>query len=84
MNLFPYEALARRKPDRFVEAYEDFTRSGHPMTSEDLMMIGASAIFDENLMDLSNALVAMGLAFHSPKKWKDLGEYFNASEIEAI
>ena len=84
VNLYPYEALARRKPDRFVEAYEDFIRSGRPMTSEDLMMIGASAIFDENLMDLSNELVAMGLAFHSPKQWKDLGEYFNASEIEAV
>jgi hypothetical protein len=84
VNLYPYETLARRKPDRFVEAYQDFTRSGRPMTSEDLMMIGASAIFDENLMDLSNVLVAMGLAFHSPNKWKELAEYFNAGEIEAI
>jgi len=84
VNLYPYETLARRKPDRFVEAYEDFTRSGRPMTSEDLMMIGASAIFDENLLDLSNPLVALELAFHSSKKWKELGDYFNASEIETI
>jgi hypothetical protein len=84
VNLYPYETLARRKPDRFVEAYEDFTRSGRPMTSEDLMMIGASAIFDENLLDLSNPLVAMELAFHSSKKWKELGEYFNTAEIETI
>lgn len=84
VNLYPYETLARRRPDRFVEAYEDFTRSGRPMTSEDLMLIGASAIFDENLLDLSNPLVALGLAFHRRKEWKELGEHFNASEVEAI
>lgn len=84
VNLYPYEILARRRPDRFVEAYEDFSRSGRPMTSEDLLMIGGSAIFDENLLDLTSPLVAMELAFQCPKKWQELGEYFNASEIETI
>ena len=37
-----------------------------------------------NLLDLSNPLVALELAFHSLKNWKELGEYFNASEIETI
>jgi hypothetical protein len=84
VDLYPYETLARQAPSRLVGAYESFIRSGRPLTSDDLVMIGASAVFGEDLLDINNPLIALEIAFHSSEKWNELRSYFNESEIVLI
>lgn len=84
VDLYPYETLARQAPSRLVEAYESFTRTGRPLTSDDLVMIGASAVFRQDLLDISNPLAALEIAFHNQQEWEELGHYFNEGEVEAI
>jgi hypothetical protein len=84
VNLYPYETLARRRPERFAEAYDDFIRSGRPLVSADLMLIGAGAVLDQDLLELTDPLAALELAFHSAGKWRELADYFNPDEIDAI
>lgn len=83
VDLYPYETLSRQAPSRLVEAYETFTRMGRPLTSDELVMIGASAVFGQDLLDVNNPLVAMEIAFHSEQEWKDLRQYFNDVEVSA-
>jgi hypothetical protein len=84
VNIYPYEELARRDPDGFVRAFDSFRQSGRPLTSNDLLMIGASAALEVDLIDLNDPFVAMGLAFHSDPKWRDLAQFFNPMEIGEI
>jgi len=84
VDLYPYETLARQDPSRLVEAYETFVRTGRSLTSDELVMIGASSVFGQDLLDINNPLLAMEIAFHSQSKWEDLKQYFNESEVSAI
>jgi len=84
VNIYPYEELARDDPDGFVRAYDSFRRAGKPLTSEDLSLIGASAVFKVDLVDLSDPFRALEVAFHSDEKWQRLTQFFNAVEIDQI
>jgi len=84
VNIYPYEELARDDPDGFVRAYDSFRRAGKPLTSEDLPLIGASAVFKVDLVDLSEPFRALEIAFHSNEKWQRLTQFFNSAEIEQI
>jgi hypothetical protein len=84
VDLYPYETLARQDPWRLIEAHENFAKTGRPLTSDDLVMIGASAVFGENLLDISSPLAALKIAFHSELKWTALRGYFYETEVETI
>lgn len=84
VNLFPYERLARDDPDGFTKAFDTFRRMGRPLTSDDLILVGASTILRVDLFDAARPIEALELAFHSQARWDALAEYFNNDEIEAI
>lgn len=84
VDLYPFETLARRQPARFAEAFSTFVRSGRPPTRGDLLMIGASTIFDSDLAEISRPITALELAFHSAEKWDELATYFNSLEMDEI
>lgn len=84
VNIFPYEELARTDPEGFVRAFESFRQAGRSLTSEGLLLVGASAALGMDLLDLTDPILALQLAFHSDDKWANLTHYFNRSEIEQI
>jgi hypothetical protein len=82
---FPYKELARQRPLDFVRAYEAFrslVQTG--FTSQHLILIAASAVLRKNLFCLDDPLDALGLAFHSEERWRELAELFGPDEIESI
>jgi hypothetical protein len=83
VNLFPYEKLARERTPDFVAAWESFRETGRALTTEDLLVVGASAVLRLNLFSLTDPLEALALAFHD-NRWSPLTEYFNRQECEAI
>jgi hypothetical protein len=84
VNIYPYEALARSDPDGFVRAYDSFRETGRNLTTDDLLMVGASAAFGLDLVDLSDPFLALKVAFHSEDQWRRLTELFNPGEIDEI
>ena len=84
VNIYPYEQLARSDPDAFVRAYDSFRQTGKALTSGDLVLVGASAALQVDLVDISDPLLALELAFHSDDKWRRLHECFNATEVEQV
>jgi hypothetical protein len=84
VNLFPYEKLARERPNDLVRAYETFRRMGRAPTDDDLVIVGASAVFGVDLFDITRPLVALELAFHAQPRWAEVAELFNAREQEVI
>ncbi len=59
VNIYPYEELARTDPEGFVRAYESFRQIGKALTTEDLVMVGASAAFGVDLIDLSDPVSSL-------------------------
>lgn len=84
VNIYPYERLARERPLDFVRAYETFRAMGRSLTTDDLVLVGASAVLGIDLFDLSDAIVVLDLAYHRPEAWKALEGLFNAREREVI
>jgi len=84
VDIFPYEELARSDPDGFVRAFESFRETGRPVTEEDLVMVGASAVLKIDLLGLSDPVLALELAFHSERSWRELSKFFNRAEVELI
>lgn len=84
VNIFPYEELARTDPEGFVRAFESYRELGKPLTSADLLMVGASAAAGIDLIGLTDPMLALELAFHSEDKWAQLIRFFNQREIEQI
>jgi hypothetical protein len=84
VNIYPYEALARKDPDGFVRAYDSFRETGRNLTTDDLLTVGASAAFGLDLVDLSDPFLALQVAFHSEGQWQRLAEFFNPGEIDEI
>lgn len=84
VNIYPYEKLARERPEDFVIAHDTFRSLGRALTSNDLIMVGASAVLQTNLFDLQDPLVALELAFHSASHWQEVARLFNAREREVI
>ncbi len=84
VNIYPYERLARSNPAEFVRAYSTFRAIGRTLTSDDLVLVGASAVLQENLFELTDPLTALELAFHSAERWAELDEMFNSVEREVI
>jgi hypothetical protein len=84
VNIYPYEELARRDPEGFVAAFDSYRKSGKTLTSQDLLLVGASAAFGINLVDLTDPMLALELAFHGANRWRNLETYFNKAEIETI
>jgi hypothetical protein len=84
VNIFPYEALAQTDPEGFVRAFQSFRQSGRILTSDDLVLVGASAVMKIDLMDLSDPIQALELAFHSDDKWYQLTKFFNRAEVDLI
>jgi len=84
VNIYPYEKLARDDPQGFVRAYETFRRTGRTLTTEDLVMVGASAVLGINLFDVNSSLDALELAFHSGEHWQSVQNLFNREEYDVI
>ncbi|MEW6296507.1 MAG: PglZ domain-containing protein [Thermodesulfobacteriota bacterium] len=84
VNIYPYEKLAREHTAAFVRAYETFRRTGRPLATEDLILVGASAVLGVDLFDITSPLVALELAFHSTDRWDALACLFNAAEQEVV
>jgi hypothetical protein len=84
VNIFPYEKIARERPNDLVRAYETFRRMGRALTDDELVIIGASAVFGVDLFDIARPLVALELAFHAQLSWNTVAELFNAREQEVI
>jgi PglZ domain len=84
VNIYPYEELARTDPEGFVRAFESFRQIGRALTTEDLVMVGASAAFGVDLVDLSDPIAALEVAFHSDHRWYKLSRFFNATEVALI
>lgn len=84
VNIFPYEELARTDPEGFVRAFESYRELGKPLTSTDLILVGASAATGIDLIGLTDPMLALELAFHSEEKWLHLTRFFNPREIEQI
>jgi hypothetical protein len=84
VNIFPYEALAQTDAEGFVRAFRSFRQTGRVLTSDDLVLVGASAVMKIDLMDVSDPIQALELAFHSEDEWRHLTDFFNRTEIEHI
>ncbi len=84
VNIYPYEELARKDPEGFVAAFKSYRHSGKVLTSQDLLLVGASAALGIDLVDLTDPMLALELAFHGQGKWQNLAKFFNHHEIEAI
>jgi len=84
VNIYPYEKLARDDPQGFVRAYETFRRTGRTLTTEDLVMVGASAVLGVNLFDVNSSLDALELAFHSGERWQSVQNLFNKAEYDIV
>lgn len=84
VNIFPYEELARTDPEGFVRAFESYRELGRPLTSPDLLLVGASAAIGIDLIDLTDPMLALELAFHSDDKWLHMTRFFNRREIDQI
>jgi hypothetical protein len=84
VNIFPYEELARTDPEGFVRAFESYREFGKPLTSPDLVLVGASAAIGIDLIDLTDPMLALELAFHSDEKWQHLTRFFNRRELDQI
>ncbi|MBI5489025.1 MAG: PglZ domain-containing protein [Deltaproteobacteria bacterium] len=84
VNIHPYRELAREHPAGFAQAYESFRRMGRTATSEDLVLIGASALLGADLFNLGDPIAALEVAFHRPDGWKKVEEVFNPSECEVV
>lgn len=84
VNIFPYETLAEKDPEGFVRAFRSFRQSGRVLTSDDLVLVGASAVMKIDLMDLSDPIQALELAFHSEGEWHQLTSFFNRTEADLI
>ncbi|MDP3000534.1 MAG: PglZ domain-containing protein [Bryobacterales bacterium] len=84
VNIYPYEELARKDSNGFVRAYDSFRQTGRALTTEDLLLVGASAAFGTDLVDLSDPVLALGVAFHSEERWHRLSKFFNATEMGII
>lgn len=84
VNIYPYERLARERPVAFVRAYETFRRTGQTLTSDALVVVGASAVLGVDLFDIPGPILALELAFHSEPRWREVAEYFNTSEQRVV
>jgi len=84
VNIYPYEELARTDPNGFVAAFESYRSSGQALTSQDLLLVGASAALGIDLVGLTDPMLALELAFHGQEKWQNLASFFNRYEMEAI
>lgn len=84
VNIYPYERLARERPVAFVRAYETFRRTGQTLTSDALVVVGASAVLGVDLFDIPGPIMALELAFHSESRWREVAEYFNPSEQKVV
>lgn len=84
VNIYPYERLARDHAAEFVRAYSTFRAMGHTLTSEDLVLVGASAVLQTNLFELTDPLAALELAFHSQSRWDEIGQMFNLAERDVV
>lgn len=84
VNIYPYEKLARKHTKDFVAAYESFRAAGRMLTSEDLILVGASAVLQINLFQLDDPLACLELAFHSDDRWQELKTVFNSQEMEIV
>ena len=54
VNIYPYEELARERPADLVRAYETFRRMGRTLTDDDLVVVGASAVLEVDLFDITS------------------------------
>ncbi len=84
VNIYPYEELARTDPEGFVAAFKSYRDSGKALTSQDLLLVGASAALGIDLVGLTDPMLALELAFHGQEKWRNLAKFFNHREIEEI
>lgn len=84
VNVYPYEKLARSQPKEFVAAYSTFRAIGRPLTSDDLILVGASSVLQINLFQLEDPLNCLELAFHSKDRWDELSRVFNGQELEMV
>jgi len=84
VNIFPYQELATTDPEGFVRTFDTFRQWGRLLTDDDLVMVGASAFFQVDLLDLTDPLLALELAFHSEEKWQRLSAFFNPGEVDSI
>jgi hypothetical protein len=84
VNIYPYERLARERPLAFVRSYETFRRTGQILTSDALVVVGASAVLGVDLFDISGPILALELAFHSEPRWREVAEYFNPEERRGV
>lgn len=84
VNIYPYERLARERAVDFVRAYETFRRTGQTLTSDALVVVGASAVLGVDLFDIPDPIMALELAFHSEPRWREVAEYFNPSEQTVV
>jgi len=84
VNIYPYERLAREQPNTFVRSYETFRRTGQILTSDALIVIGASAILGVDLFDIPGPIPALELAFHSEPRWQEVAKYFNPTEQKVV
>lgn len=81
VNIHPYRHLASKHVDAFLRAYDTFRRSGRALTTDDLLLLGFSAVLGTDLFDLSDPLVALEVAFHKTDRWKQAEELFHPSEL---
>ncbi len=84
VNIFPYERLARSRPAEFIGAYAAFRAMGRTLTSDDLVVVGASAVLRLNLFELTDSMDALELAFHSDDRWSELKSMFNGAEQDIV
>ena len=84
VNIYPYERRARERPVAFVRAYETFRRTGQTLTSDALVVVGASAVLGVDLFDIPSPIAALEQAFHSESRWREVAEYFNPSEQKVV
>lgn len=84
VNIYPYENLARQNADEFIRTFETFRRTGRTLTSDDLVLVGASAIFRRDLFEINDPITALEVAFHSQDRWDAVGEFFDRGEQELI
>jgi len=84
VNIYPYERLARERPAAFVRAFETFRRTGQGLTTDALIVVGASAVLGVDLFDISSPILALELAFHAEELWLEVAGYFNPHEQKVI
>jgi hypothetical protein len=84
VNVYPFEEMARNESGKFISAYQKYGVINRPMGTDDLLMIAASTIFENDLTALSNPIDALRIRFHSDESWQKIGKIFNAKEVESI